>query len=199
MVLLHGYGSNERDLPALTPFLPPLPWVSLRAPLSMPGAGAAWFALSPPAEPDPSAIDEATSMLWAWIDAELDAGRPLVPVGFSQGGLMALELLRSRPERIAATVVLAGLVSQEAHEADARLAESRPPVFWGRGEQDGVIWPAAIARTARVLPQISTLTARTYPGLGHGVSQDMLDDVRGFLDAAGCVPRPSPGDGRATG
>ena len=185
MLLLHGFGSNERDLPSLTPFLPPMPWVSLRAPLAMPPVGAAWFALDPPHEPEQAAIDEATGALWSWIDAELDVRTPVVPVGFSQGGLMASELLRSRPERIAATVVLAGFVGPEPHEADARLAHELPPVFWGRGKQDAVIWPSAIERTSRVLPQISTLTARTYAGLGHGVNEPMLDDVRIFLEGAG--------------
>lgn len=182
MLLLHGYGSNERDLPALTPYLPPLPWVSVRAPLPMPAGGASWFELSLPDEPAQAAIAGATDALWEWIDAELDQGSPLVPVGFSQGGLMATQLLRSRPERVAATVVLAGFVAAEPQSADAALERSRPPVFWGRGLADPVIWPAAIERTAAVLARLTSVTERVYPGLGHGVGAPMLEDVRAFLE-----------------
>ncbi len=183
MILLHGYGSHERDLPGLAPYLPPLPWASVRAPLAMPGGGAAWFPLALPEEPDPQDIEAATVGLWDWIDDNVPSTHPLVPVGFSQGGLMALQLLRTRPERVAATVVLAGFVPTGPQPADARLAERRPPVFWGRGDADGVIWPAAIARTQALLPTIADLTERTYSGLGHGVDERMLGDVRAFLDA----------------
>jgi pimeloyl-ACP methyl ester carboxylesterase len=44
-------------------------------------------------------------------DLLLRSGRPAVAaVGFSQGGLMATQLLRTRPERVAAIVVLSGFV-----------------------------------------------------------------------------------------
>jgi len=183
MVLLHGYGSHERDLPGLLPYLPPMPWVSVRAPQDMPGGGAAWFPLSLPDEPSQDAIDASTALLWEWIDDEVIEGRSLIPVGFSQGGLMALQLLRTRPERIAATVVLAGFVTEAPQPADARLAQQRPPVFWGRGEADAIVWPAAIARTEALLPTISTPTARRYRGLGHSVDERMLADVGDFLAA----------------
>ncbi|MFV0634184.1 alpha/beta hydrolase [Demequina sp.] len=184
MLLLHGYGSNERDLPGLTPYLPTLPWASVRAPLPMPGGGAAWFPLTLPSEPEQEPIDSATALLWEWVDTHLDPHTPLVPVGFSQGGLMALQLLRTRPERIAATVVLAGLVTDGPQPADARLSEHPAPVFWGRGLADQVIWPAAIERMSALLPTIADLSSHTYPGLGHGVDARMLSDVRTFLDQA---------------
>ncbi|WP_159448836.1 alpha/beta hydrolase [Demequina sp. NBRC 110053] len=184
VVLLHGFGSHERDLPPIAPYVCDLPWISLRAPLELPGAGAAWFPLDLPHEPRRDDIAEATRRLWEALDGEVGPQRTLVPLGFSQGGLMALQLLRTRPERVAATVMLCGFVAEGSEVADARLSEQRPPVFWGRGAADQVIWPAAIARTASLLPQISTLTERAYDRLGHGVDERMLSDARAFLDAA---------------
>jgi len=115
------------------------------------------------------------------------AGAPIVPLGFSQGGLMALQLLRTRPERIAATVVLSGLIPPGEHPGDAALAgasssASRPRVFWGRGDADQVIWPAAIERLAGWLPGHAEATIRVYPSLAHSVSEDEMNDVRAFLD-----------------
>lgn len=184
VLLLHGLGSNELDLPSLTEWLPDgMPWASLRAPIEMGLGGTTWFPLDLPNEPEQGGIDAATEDIWSWVDANIPAGTPLVPLGFSQGGLMALQLLRTHPERIAATVVLSGLIARGSQPADEALAESRPRVFWGRGDADAVIWPEAIARLAAWLPEHSTLTARVYAGLTHGVNGEEMDDVRKFLSA----------------
>lgn len=182
MVLLHGYGSNERDLPGLAPWLPEnLRWISPRAPLPMNTDAAMWFPLGLPGDPDPDDVNVATARLWEWLDAQLPAETPIVPVGFSQGGAMAMELLRSRPERIVAPVLLAGLVAPTQHAADAHLSESRPPVFWGRGDMDGVIPPHAVEGAAGFLAAHTTVTAHVYPGLGHSVDQRVMTDAREFL------------------
>ena len=47
VVLLHGWGADERDLAGLVPALPAEPvYASLRAPLPLPGGGFGWFPLS---------------------------------------------------------------------------------------------------------------------------------------------------------
>lgn len=184
VLLLHGLGSNEHDLPSLAPWLPRgLSWASLRAPLEMDFGGATWFPLDLPNEPEQAGIDAATDAIWAWVAASLPPTTPLVPLGFSQGGLMALQLLRTRPERIAATVVLSGVITNSAQPADDALAELRPPVFWGRGDADAVIWPEAIAHLAAWLPAHTTATIRVYPGLAHGVNGEEMDEVKAFLRA----------------
>lgn len=184
VLLLHGYGSNEDDLPSLAPWLPNgLEWASLRAPIDMGGDGATWFPFTLPDEPEQAPIDAVTEALWKWVDKHVSADAPIVPLGFSQGGLMALQLLRTRPGRVAATVVLSGLITTSAQTADAELETLRPPVFWGRGDADPLIWPEAVERLAAWLPEHSTLTARVYTGLGHGVDDEEMDDVRAFLAA----------------
>lgn len=182
IVLLHGYGSNERDLPGLAPWLPKaVRWVSPRAPLAMQPGAAMWFPLGLPGEPDPAEVDVATDTLWEWLDAQLPTSAPIVPVGFSQGGAMAVELLRSRPERILAPVLLAGLVAPTQHSADAQLTQSRPHVFWGRGDMDEVIPPVAVTRTQTFLDQHAHATVKVYPGLGHSVDERLMTDARDFL------------------
>jgi phospholipase/carboxylesterase len=180
-LLLHGYGSNERDLAGLVPMLGlQLPWASLRAPLPA-GPGTAWFEITTPGSPDAEPVEAATAAIWAWVDEHLDATTRVVPIGFSQGGLMATQLLRTRPERVLAPVVLGGFVLGAPQPADAELAASRPAVFWGRGADDRVITPHAIVRTSEWLPAHSTLTERVYPGLAHGIDARELADVREFL------------------
>ncbi|WP_169746727.1 alpha/beta hydrolase [Demequina silvatica] len=181
-LLLHGFGSHEQDLVSLAHWLPAgLPWASLRAPLDTGYGGAAWFPLSPDGAMDQDAIDAATAAVWDWVDATLGPDPRIVPLGFSQGGLMALQLLRTRPERVVAPVVLAGFVPEGAQAADPTLAAIRPAVFWGRGGSDPVIWPRAIDRTRAFLRDHADVETRIYPGLGHSITEEEMEDVRAFL------------------
>lgn len=94
-------------------------------------------------------------------DVRSPAWTPDAPlVHGSQGGLMASQLLRTRPQRVVAPVILSGFVLGASQPADDRLAESRPPVFWGRGDQDRVIAGPAITRTEAWLPAHTDLTRR---------------------------------------
>lgn len=184
VLFLHGFGSNEHDLSTLTePLNLGLPWASLRAPLELGNGGAAWFQIITPGVPDAAPVEQATEMIWAWVNENLDPGIKIIPIGFSQGGLMASQLLRTRPERVVATTILGGFVLGAAQPGDAYLVERRPAVFWGRGQQDQVIAPVAIERTSEFLPQHSTLTEHIYPDLAHGINADELLDVRSHVES----------------
>jgi len=179
LLFLHGFGSNEHDLGSLVePLGLSLPWASLRAPLELGNGGAAWFNIVTPGVPDAAPVEQATEMIWAWVDENLDPEIKVIPIGFSQGGLMASQLLRTRPERVAATTILGGFVLGSSQPGDEIIAAQRPAVFWGRGQQDQVIAPIAIERTSNFLPQHSTVTERIYPGLAHGINAEELLDVR---------------------
>ena len=183
-LLFHGYGSSEDDLASLAPHVVPgLPWASLRAPLILGAGSYAWFPVVTPGDPAPEPVAYATDDIWEWVDATIDPATRIVAIGFSQGGLMASELLRTRPDRLAATVVLGGFVQGAERAADQLLAETLPPVFWGRGSRDTVIAPIALARTQAWLPVHSTLTQRVYPGLAHAISAEEAGDVRDFVAA----------------
>ncbi|KQQ93975.1 hypothetical protein ASF62_07335 [Leifsonia sp. Leaf325] len=184
LLLLHGYGSHEGDLFGLAPYLPLEPVLaSLRAPIAM-GPGNAWFPLhdSPSGfTSTPADITAATDALLTWIDDLEVAPSSVGLLGFSQGGAMALELLRARPGAFAYAAVLAGFVADLPNGNDAALAEIAPPLFWGRGTADAVIARDRIDRTQAWLPAHSTLTERIYEGLGHSVSEAELGDLTRFL------------------
>jgi phospholipase/carboxylesterase len=189
VLLMHGFGSSERDLPGIMPHLShDLAWASLRAPLALGNGGHAWVPIAVPGRPDPELVAASTTAVLDWLDAHVAATTPVIPLGFSQGGLMATQLLRTRPERFAAAVVLAGFTLDGTLPGDAELAAARPPLFSGRGDADQVIAADAVARTTAWLPGHVTLTQRTYSGLGHGISAEELTDVSAFLDDAVLVP-----------
>ncbi|HEY3436549.1 MAG TPA: phospholipase [Actinotalea sp.] len=185
LLLLHGYGSNEQDLAGLGASLPGWSWASVRAPLTLGRGAYAWFPVTTPGSPDPSGVGAGTQALLAWVDATVEPGRPVVPIGFSQGGVMASQLLRAAPERVPTAAILAGFVLPGEQPGDAVLAAARPPVFYGRGDADRVIAGDAVARTDAWLPGISTPDSHVYPGLGHGISAAMLEDLASFLARSG--------------
>jgi phospholipase/carboxylesterase len=183
-LLLHGYGAGADDLAGLAPHtVPGLPWASLQAPIALGPGSFAWFEIVTAGDPAPEPVAAATDAIWAWVDEHLSEATAVVPIGFSQGGLMATELLRTRPERVAATVVLGGFVQRTERAGDATIAESLPPVFWGRGREDRVITASAVARTEDWLPKHSTLTRRVYAGLAHAISAEEAGDVEAFVAA----------------
>lgn len=184
LVLLHGYGSDERDLFGLVPHLPDgFAIAAVRAPMEppWPAPGYAWYSLEGEGARDPEAVTRAAASFLAWLDG-LGHDGPVGLLGFSQGGAVALQAMRLAPHRFAFALNLSGYVAPGALAGDEKLAESRPPVFWGRGTADTVIPEALVVHTTDWLPGHSDLVGRIYPGLAHAVSQQELADIGVFLD-----------------
>ncbi|MEO7348589.1 MAG: alpha/beta hydrolase-fold protein [Terrimesophilobacter sp.] len=181
LVLLHAFGSHEGDMFAYARSLPLEPVIaSVRAPLQVDTGYNTWF------PSDDASVEErldsiagATGALLDWIDTTASTGVGLL--GLSQGGAMALQLLRERPDGFDYVVQLSGFVLPAEHPGDARLAERQPPVFWGRGTVDDVIPASLINHTQDWLAQHATLTEGIYEGLGHEVSQRELSELSAFI------------------
>lgn len=184
LVLLHGYGADERDLFGLVPYLPEQYVVAaVRAPLAppWPSPGASWYAIEGLESRTADGVNAAASAFTAWLDNATNA-TTVGLLGFSQGAAVALQALRMQPERFAFAVNLSGYVTPGEVPGDAALAARKPPVFWGRGTRDEVIPEPLIAHTIEWLPAHVELSGRVYQGLTHSVSEQELADVRTFLD-----------------
>jgi phospholipase/carboxylesterase len=183
LVLLHGYGADERDLLALAELLPDgFDVAAVRAPLTppWPSPGYSWYPIEGLGGRDPSAVTAAATGVLDWLDAA-EASPRVGLLGFSQGAAVALQALRLAPERFGFVVNLSGYVTPGTLPGDAALAERKPPVFWGRGTHDDVIPEPLLAHTVEWLPAHAELSGRVYPGLTHSVSEQELADVSAFL------------------
>jgi phospholipase/carboxylesterase len=185
LVVMHGRGSNEEDLFALE--LPPTFVIaSLRAPIAEMGGWSWWEPAGPVGDPTAEDVDLSAAAVSRWLDALPFSPSNVGTLGFSQGGAMATHLLRRDVARIAFAVNLAGFVVSGEQEGDAALAVSRPPVFWGRGAADELFlgqMAGLVTRTEPWLAAHATAETHMYPGLGHSISRDELDDVNLFLSA----------------
>jgi phospholipase/carboxylesterase len=192
LLLLHGIGSNEEDLFALAPALPPTCLVvSLRGRLMLQQGAYAWFH----AEflPDGIVINadeekESREALLKVIDEAVEAygadPEHVYLMGFSQGAIMSLSIMLTHPEKIAAVVAMSGRVLDEVKpEAVAPEKLEGFPVVIAHGVADEVI-PIRYARAALeyLHPLKVKLFYREY-GMGHTVTEDSLTDILEWLNA----------------
>ena len=185
LVVMHGRGSDEKDLFALAPELPSRFVVaSLRAPIAEEPGWSWWEPGGVHGDPAAEEVNQSAAAVTTWLDSLPFTPSRVGTLGFSQGGAMATHLLRRDVARIAFAVNLAGFVVSGEQDGDAALAVSRPPVFWGRGEEDGLFlgeMATLVMRTEPWLAAHATAQIRTYAGLGHSISREELDDVSAFL------------------
>jgi phospholipase/carboxylesterase len=187
VILVHGYGSNGRDLIGLAPYLagalPDAAFVSPNGPERAPGApdGHQWFPIS---RLDPQLMAEgvrgAAPSLDGFIDAELERHQ-LPPsacalVGFSQGTMMSLHVGLRRPEPLGAILGLSGML------ADAGPVSSRPPVALVHGTHDEVIPVGALFASLEGLAAAGLPALwRLCHGTGHNVAEEGLELGAAFL------------------
>jgi phospholipase/carboxylesterase len=181
LVLMHGYLSHENDLFGLSPMMPLGPVIaSLRAPITL-DTGFAWFPVPDNAtSPEQFEVaNESARAVLAWLDTVSATSVGLL--GFSQGGAMALQLLRHAPDRFSYAVQLSGFALPGDLPGDEKLAARKPPVFWGRGTLDEVIPVRAIEFTDAWLPRHTSLTANIYEDVAHAISERELLDAGSFI------------------
>ncbi len=180
LVLLHGHGMDEQMGAGVRDRLPPdLVLASIRGPLRV-RSGYGWFPLD--ASLRLEQVDEAAHRVAAWVAAQ-DRHPSVGVLGFSQGSSIGLQAMRLDPGLFAYGVVLSGFAAPLPVAGDAELRLRRPPVFSGRGDADPLIPAPLVALTDQWLADHTTLTRRVYPGLGHNVSPQEIEDLVAFLRA----------------
>jgi len=178
VVLLHGRGSNEKDILGLAPHLPTGPsYAAVRAPIAE-GGGFAWFANRGIGRPVAESLAQTMAWFRTWLDDVAPAGRPVVLAGFSGGAAFAGGLLLQDPERFAGAAILYGTLPFDAGVpvSPARLA--CVPVFVAQGDQDSVIPRELLDRTWTYLLSDSGAPAyaRRDPG-GHGLTAETAAEL----------------------
>lgn len=188
LVLMHGVGSNEQDLFGLADLLPPnFHVLSLRAPITLGPLSYGWFqfGLRPDGgriideaqeQASRQLIEQATAAAGAQL--QLPAARTVLG-GFSQGGIMALSLLLTRPALLRAAMVWHGRLLPEmlAHQAPAQQLQGHG-LWVSHGTHDDVI-PLAMAHRVREHVQALPLALnyREYPCRHELHPQELRDSV----------------------
>lgn len=182
VVLLHGRGSNERDIITLADHLPEGPaYAAVRAPIAE-GGGFAWFANRGIGRPVAESLAETMAWFRGWLDGVAPAGRTVILAGFSGGAAFAGGLLLSDPQRFAGAAILYGTLPFDAGVPVTPGRLAGVPVFAAQGEQDTVIPRELLDRTWEYLGGESGATAQLHrhPG-GHGISGQVAVALNGWI------------------
>ncbi|RKO97170.1 hypothetical protein CXG81DRAFT_30344 [Caulochytrium protostelioides] len=202
VVILHGLGDQGSSWSFLGQMLgrrlPHVKWIFPNAPtrpvtlnggMPMP----AWFdiaSLNRDCAEDKAGFDQSADLVETLVQAERKLGIPrerIVIGGFSQGAAVTLyHGLRGGPDApCAGLIALSGWLPM--HQAFAEWATNahakQIPIFQGHGDQDEVVAYAWGQRSYEALKKAGfSSTFVSYPGLGHSVADQEIEDVGRFLE-----------------
>lgn len=191
LVLLHGRGSDERDLATLGALLwPGATVVTPRAPF--PGApwgygpGWAWYRFLQERTPEPETFVEGQERLAGFLDGIPEStgtvGAPLIVGGFSQGGTSALAWSLRHPGRAAAVLVFSGFLAEHPSVVATPETVRDTAYWWGHGTADAMMpYRHGEAGWAALRAAGATLRALPVEGMGHSITREEAADAAAFL------------------
>ena len=186
LVMLHGRGDSAEGILSLADVLD-IAGYTLFAPEA---SGYEWYPysfLAPLEQNEPwlsSALKKVGSVLAQAEQAGIPAERTVL-LGFSQGACLTLEYVARNAHRYGGVLGLSGgLIGPEGAPRDYSGSLAGTPVFLGCSDVDPHIPAARVRETATVLERLGAdVTMRLYPGLGHAVNNDEVDEVNQILAA----------------
>jgi phospholipase/carboxylesterase len=197
VIVLHGRGADANDLADIAPYLDDgYRFVFPNAPKPFepyPGMamGYTWFDGWPA---ERSSIVASRNELLSFID-DVVSKYPTPPgkivlSGFSQGGLMSIDVGFRTRQQLAGLVVMSGAV----YEEDLPPFRRDLPVLLVHGAMDDVIPVLVAHRARRVLESAGVdVDYDEYP-MGHEVSPESLARVGEFIHSKFMSGRPSIGE-----
>jgi phospholipase/carboxylesterase len=194
ILALHGWGASAQDLLGLAPYLHGgealviCPQGPVAFEIQQGYYGYGWFPIRPGRPPEPAEFAQGAALLRDFLADMLRRypvnPRKLVVLGFSQGGVMAYDLVLRDPERFAGLVALSSWLPQELVASLRRRPElAQLPVFVAHGSEDPML-PVAMGQASRdsLIALGVPATYREYP-MGHEVRPELLRDVVEWLDS----------------
>ena len=184
VVLLHGRGSNEREIAGLADVLPLGPaYAAVRGPIDVGGGGYAWFENRGIGRPMAESLRTQLDWFWRWLD-EVAPDRPVVVIGFSGGAAFAGGLALDRPSRLAGVAVLYGTMPFDAGLSTDPDRLDGLAVFHAQATEDAVIPRDLLDRTWAYLSGDAGALAVTHRHTGgHEISQSILPSLRQWITA----------------
>jgi len=191
ILLLHGVGSNERDLFSFADRLPAnFLVVSARAPLTIGADSYAWFHIdysSGKRVINKEQAEKSRTILLQFLE-QLKTEHPydakqVYLCGFSQGGIMSYSVALTKPELIKGIAILSGRLLDEVKPLVAPDEQLKPlKIFMSHGTQDNVIG-VEYARNALAYLKAKRLNPsyKEYV-LGHGINNEVLTDLLNWLN-----------------
>ena len=190
IILMHGVGSNEKDLFSFANQLPDsFLVISLRAPIELGKDSYAWYHLSfENGKPISNPIEAEASrlMIIEFINTLKNKHafneKRVYLCGFSQGSIMAYSVGLTVPEKIKGIAIMSGRLLEEVKPIIASKEKLKHlNVFISHGTNDNVLLINNAREANTYLKQIGiTATYKEYPE-AHTISNAMFKDMLMWL------------------
>ena len=193
LILLHGYGANGMDLMPIGDYIKKTV-TKFELDYSAPDAfelcdanpyGFQWFKLSPDRDYSYNAeVEKVSAKVLSDIIMQETQNHHIkisdvILCGFSQGGMVALSTSLTTKDKPLATICLSGLLVDNINP----IGEMQPNILVLHGEEDDILPIDFYNKTKQQLDDHGIeYQAKSYPNLGHSISQDELDDLIIFLE-----------------
>jgi phospholipase/carboxylesterase len=194
ILTLHGWGANAHDLLGLAPLLhrgealvlSPQGPVVFEIAQGVPGYG--WFPITGGGPPSPAEFERGRRELATFLDEAVERypvdRRKIVVLGFSQGGVMAYDMVLRDPDRFCGLVAISswlppdlvgeGLAKQSGHE--------NFPVLVQHGTEDPMIPVARAQESREALLKLGVNLAYHEYEMGHEIRPEALRDLLVWLE-----------------
>lgn len=187
LILLHGRGATAASILLLAEEL----YHPAYAYLAPQAAHNSWYPYTflapiPQNEPWLSAALQRVGQLVDQIEAAGVPAERIVLGGFSQGACLASEFIARNARRYGGLIGFSGgLIGPLGMVRAYAGSLEGTPVFLGCSDVDGHIPKARVEETADVLEGLGAqVTMRLYPGMGHTINADEIEQARALLAAA---------------
>ncbi|GGH24737.1 phospholipase [Dyadobacter endophyticus] len=188
IILLHGVGSNEKDLFGLAGYLPEDFYIiSARGPFNLGGERFAWYNVDfSTGKPVYDARQEEISrdkILTFVRQVKLEYMLSEVYLGgFSQGAIMSYSIGLTQPQSINGVVALGGRLLSEVQPLVKKSDELKGlKVFVAHGKQDQTLGISYAKEARTYLQDLGVrLSYHEYP-VGHQINASVLKDLHDWL------------------
>jgi len=184
---LHGHGSNERDLIGLSEYLQEnLLWVSGRGPVDFAPGAYDWYPVTEFGKPDPALLAASLERIDNFI-SEMLATYPIDPqkfflMGFSQGSMISMSFLLTRPQRIAGIIAQSGYIPLQSGLVVDEAGVKGKPIIMTHGFEDSSM-PLEWSHQSRdfLLTRGVDLEYHNFH-MDHTITEESLVVIKEWLD-----------------
>lgn len=188
IILLHGVGSNEKDLFGLSEYLPPDFYIiSVRGKFTFSEGSYAWyqvdFSSGKPVFNKEQELQSRTAILTFIEQVKMKYGfNEIYLGGFSQGAIMSYSIGLLHPEKMKGIICLSGRILQEIRsEVKMTGALNNLNVFLAHGTQDGTLSIDYAREAKNYLEQLQVkLRYYEFP-MGHQITPEVLKALNQWL------------------
>jgi phospholipase/carboxylesterase len=190
IILLHGVGSNEADLFALSAQLPKDYYIiSPRGKFTLAEGSYAWynvdFSTGKPVYNKDQEVQSRESIRAFLKQIKVQYNLDEIFLGgFSQGAIMSFSIGLLHPTEVQGIFCLSGRILQEIRPAVSNFNEIKNlNIFLGHGTQDGTL-PITFAIEAQTyLTQLKTKLSYHEYNMGHQVSEEEIRELKEWLNS----------------